>query len=200
MSEVQSIQWFPGHMTRTRRQIEKCLPKVDMVAEILDARVPVSSRNPVLQQLIRGKPRMILMNKCDMADPAETAKWVRYYKEKGITALEVDCKTGRGVNRFVPAAREVLKDRIAVWESKGMIGRPIRVMVVGIPNVGKSSLINKLCKGAKGKAEVQDRPGVTRENRWFTIGGGLELMDTPGVLWPKFEDKRVASAWRLPAR
>lgn len=191
MSEVQSIQWFPGHMTRTRRQIEKCLPKVDMVAEILDARVPVSSRNPVLQQLIRGKPRMILMNKCDMADPAETAKWVRYYKEKGITALEVDCKTGRGVNRFAPAAREVLKDRIAVWESKGMIGRPIRVMVVGIPNVGKSSLINKLCKGAKGKAEVQDRPGVTRENRWFTIGGGLELMDTPGVLWPKFEDKRV---------
>lgn len=191
MSEVQSIQWFPGHMTRTRRQIEKCLPKVDMVAEILDARVPVSSRNPVLQQLIRGKPRMILMNKCDMADPAETAKWVRYYKEKGITALEVDCKTGRGVNRFASAAREVLKDRIAVWESKGMIGRPIRVMVVGIPNVGKSSLINKLCKGAKGKAEVQDRPGVTRENRWFTIGGGLELMDTPGVLWPKFEDKRV---------
>ena len=134
MSEVQSIQWFPGHMTRTRRQIEKCLPKVDMVAEIIDARVPVSSRNPVLQQLIRGKPRMILMNKCDMADPAETAKWVCHYKEKGITALEVDCKTGRG---------------------------------------------------------GQDRPGVTRENRWFTIGNGLELLDTPGVLWPKFEDKRV---------
>ena len=165
MSEVQSIQWFPGHMTRTRRQIEKCLPKVDMVAEIIDARVPVSSRNPVLQQLIRGKPRMILMNKCDMADPAETAKWVCHYKEKGITALEVDCKTGRGVNRFAPAVREVLRDRIAVWESKGMVGRPIRVMVVGIPNVGKSSLINKLCKGIKGKAEVQDRPGVTRENR-----------------------------------
>ena len=191
MSEVQSIQWFPGHMTRTRRQIEKCLPKVDMVAEIIDARVPVSSRNPVLQQLIRGKPRMILMNKCDMADPAETAKWVCHYKEKGITALEVDCKTGRGVNRFAPAVREVLRDRIAVWESKGMVGRPIRVMVVGIPNVGKSSLINKLCKGIKGKAEVQDRPGVTRENRWFTIGNGLELLDTPGVLWPKFEDKRV---------
>ncbi len=191
MSEVQSIQWFPGHMTRTKRQIEKCLPKVDLVAEIVDARVAVSSRNPVLHQLVRGKPRLILLNKCDMADPAETARWIKEYRDKGIMALEVDCKTGRGVNRFAPAVREVLKDRIAVWESKGMIGRPIRIMVVGIPNVGKSSLINKLCRGAKGKADVQDRPGVTRENRWFTIGNGLELLDTPGVLWPKFEDRRV---------
>ena len=118
MSEIQSIQWFPGHMTRTKRQIEKCLPKVDLVAEIVDARVAVSSRNPVLQQLVRGKPRLILLNKCDMADPAETARWIKEYRDKGIMALEVDCKTGRGVNRFAPAVREVLKDRIAVWNRK----------------------------------------------------------------------------------
>ncbi len=192
MSETQTIQWFPGHMTRTKRQIEKSLKMVDIVAEILDARVPVSSRNPILGKLIGNKPRLILMNKSDMADAAATARWIAYYKEKGIKAIALDCRTGKGVNGFMPAIREVLQEQIARWEAKGMTGRPIRVMVVGIPNVGKSSLINKMCRGGNaGKADVQDRPGVTRQNRWFTIGKGFELLDTPGVLWPKFDDPIV---------
>ena len=192
MSEAQTIQWFPGHMTRTKRQIEKSLKMVDIVAEILDARVPVSSRNPILGKLIGNKPRLILMNKSDMADAAATARWIAYYKEKGIKAIALDCRTGKGVNGFMPAIREVLQEQIARWEAKGMTGRPIRVMVVGIPNVGKSSLINKMCRGGNaGKADVQDRPGVTRQNRWFTIGKCFELLDTPGVLWPKFDDPVV---------
>ncbi|MBE6822041.1 MAG: ribosome biogenesis GTPase YlqF [Ruminococcaceae bacterium] len=189
MSEAQSIQWFPGHMTRTRRQIEKYLKQVDVVAEIIDARIPVSSRNPVLHQIIQSKPRVILMNKCDIADPAQTSRWVEYYKSQGIRALPIDCRTGKGLNRFIPLVRDVLSERIAGWEAKGMVGRTIRVMVVGIPNVGKSSLINRLSKNAK--ANVEDRPGVTRSNQWFTIGKGFDLLDTPGVLWPKFEDKAV---------
>ena len=192
MSEAQTIQWFPGHMTRTKRQIEKSLKMVDIVAEIIDARVPVSSRNPILKKLIGNKPRLILMNKSDMADSAATARWIAYYKQKGVKAIALDCRTGKGVNGFMPAIREVLQDQIARWEAKGMTGRPIRVMVVGIPNVGKSSLINKRCRGGNaGKADVQDRPGVTRQNRWFTIGKGFELLDTPGVLWPKFDDPIV---------
>lgn len=192
MSEAQTIQWFPGHMTRTKRQIEKSLKMVDIVAEIIDARVPVSSRNPILKKLIGNKPRLILMNKSDMADSAATACWIAYYKQKGVKAIALDCRTGKGVNGFMPAIREVLQDQIARWEAKGMTGRPIRVMVVGIPNVGKSSLINKMCRGGNaGKADVQDRPGVTRQNRWFTIGKGFELLDTPGVLWPKFDDPIV---------
>ncbi len=189
MSEAQSIQWFPGHMTKTRRQIEKSLKLVDAVAEIIDARIPVSSRNPVLSNLIQNKPRIILMNKSDMADPVQTSRWIAYYKSKGIPALPIDCKTGRGLNGFTPLIKEVLSERIAAWESKGMVCRQIRVMVVGIPNVGKSSLINRLAKNSK--ANVEDRPGVTRSNQWFTIGKGFELLDTPGVLWPKFEDKLV---------
>ncbi len=189
MSEAQSIQWFPGHMTKTRRQIEKSLKLVDAVAEIIDARIPVSSRNPVLSNLIQNKPRVILMNKSDMADPAQTSRWISYYKSKGISALPIDCKTGKGLNGFTPLIKEVLSERIAAWESKGMVCRQIRVMVVGIPNVGKSSLINRLAKNSK--ANVEDRPGVTRSNQWFTIGKGFELLDTPGVLWPKFEDKLV---------
>lgn len=186
---AQSIQWFPGHMTRTRRQIEKSLPLVDAVAEVIDARIPLSSRNPVLSTIIKGKPRVVLLNKCDMADPNKTAWWLQWFRGKGIPAVAVDCKSGRGLNGFVPAVQEVLKDKIEAWRSKGMIGHVIRVMIVGVPNVGKSSLINRLCRG--GKAEVADRPGVTRQNRWFTIGKGFELLDTPGVLWPKFEDKLV---------
>ena len=189
MSEPQSIQWFPGHMTKTKRQIEKTLKLVDAVAEIVDARVPVSSRNPILHKLIQGKPRVILLNKADMADPQPTARWIAYYKEKGITATAVDCRSGKGMNQFIPTVRSVLKDKIASWERKGMVGRTIRVMVVGIPNVGKSSMINRLSKGSK--AVVEDRPGVTRNNRWFTITKDFELLDTPGVLWPKFEDKTV---------
>ena len=189
MSEPQSIQWFPGHMTKTKRQIEKTMKLVDADAEIVDARVPVSSRNPILHQLIQGKPRVILLNKADMADPQQTARWIEHYKQQGITAIAVDCRSGKGMNNFIPTVRTVLKDRIAAWERKGMVGRTIRVMVVGIPNVGKSSMINRLAKGAK--ASVEDRPGVTRQNRWFTITKDFELLDTPGVLWPKFEDKQV---------
>lgn len=192
MSDFQSIQWFPGHMTKARRQIEKHLKLVDIVIEIADARIPVASRNPVLKSIINNKPKMLLLNKADMADPKETEKWLNSYKERNIKALPIDCKTGKGINNILPAVKEVLAPQIAAWNRKGMVGRPIKIMVVGIPNVGKSSLINKMCKGgAAGKAEVQDRPGVTRENRWFTIGKGFELLDTPGVLWPKFEDKAV---------
>ncbi len=189
MSEAQSIQWFPGHMTKTKRQIEKSLKLVDIVAEIIDARIPVSSRNPILNSLIDNKPRVILMNKCDMADPTQTNRWIEHYKSKGISALPIDCRTGKGLNGFIPLVKNVLSERIAVWDSKGMIGRQIRVMVVGIPNVGKSSLINRLSKNSK--ANVEDRPGVTRSNQWFTIAKGFDLLDTPGVLWPKFEDKIV---------
>lgn len=189
MSEAQSIQWFPGHMTKTKRQIEKSLKLVDVVAEIIDARIPVSSRNPVLNSLIENKPRIILMNKSDIADSARTSQWVEYYKSQGIRALPIDCRSGKGLNGFIPLIKDVLSDRIASWESKGMVGRQIRVMVVGIPNVGKSSLINRLSKNAK--ANVEDRPGVTRSNQWFTIGKGFDLLDTPGVLWPKFDDKVV---------
>ena len=189
MSEAQTIQWFPGHMTKTKRQIEKSLKLVDVAAEIIDARIPVSSRNPVLNGLIQTKPRVILMNKCDMADPVQTGRWIDYYKTQGIPAIAIDCRTGKGLNGFVPLVKDVLSDRIASWEAKGMVGRQIRVMIVGIPNVGKSSLINRLAKNSK--ANVEDRPGVTRSNQWFTIGKGFELLDTPGVLWPKFEDKAV---------
>jgi ribosome biogenesis GTP-binding protein YlqF len=189
MSEAQTIQWFPGHMTKTKRQIEKSLKLVDVAAEIIDARIPVSSRNPVLNGLIQTKPRVILMNKCDMADPVQTGRWIDCYKTQGIPAIAIDCRTGKGLNGFIPLVKDVLSDRIASWEAKGMVGRQIRVMIVGIPNVGKSSLINRLAKNSK--ANVEDRPGVTRSNQWFTIGKGFELLDTPGVLWPKFEDKAV---------
>ena len=185
-----SIQWFPGHMAKTRRRITEDLKLVDVVAEILDARIPQSSSNPVLRDIIQSKPRIVLLNKCDMADPAKTSKWVASYAERGLKAIPLNCKTGKGIPAFYSGIREVLQDRIAAWEQKGMVGRPIRIMVVGIPNVGKSSLINRLVK-VGGKAEVQDKPGVTRQNHWFTVGKGFELLDTPGVLWPKFEDPTV---------
>ena len=192
MSEVQSVQWFPGHMAKTRRKITEDLKLVDIAAELLDARVPKSSANPVLRQIVRQKPRVVLLNKSDMADPAQTARWISWYGEQGLKAVPIESKTGKGVSAFYGAVREALKEQIAAWESKGMVGRPIRVMVLGVPNVGKSSFINRLIKGGgAGKAEVQDRPGVTRQNRWFTVGKGFELLDTPGVLWPKFEDPIV---------
>ncbi|MEE0059804.1 MAG: ribosome biogenesis GTPase YlqF [Acutalibacteraceae bacterium] len=189
MSEAQSIQWFPGHMTKTKRKIQASLKLVDIVAEIIDARIPVSSRNPDLDQLIQNKPRIILMNKCDMADKAQTNRWIDYYKKHNITAIPVDCKSGKGLNKFIPTVREVLSDKIEQWEAKGMKNRSIHIMIVGIPNVGKSSFINRMAK--KDSAKVEDRPGVTRGNQWFSIGGGLELLDTPGVLWPKFDDQEV---------
>ena len=189
MREAQTIQWFPGHMTKTRRKIQTSLKLVDAVAEIIDARIPVSSRNPELHKIIENKPRIILMNKCDMADPSQTARWVSCYQKEGILAIPVDCKSGRGLNQFIPKVRELLKDRIIQWEQKGMVNRTIRVMIVGIPNVGKSSFINRMAK--QNRAKVEDRPGVTRGNQWFTIGKAFDLLDTPGVLWPKFDDPNV---------
>lgn len=189
MAQVQNIQWFPGHMTKTKRKIQASLKLVDIVAEIIDARIPVSSHNPDLDKLIQGKPRIVLMNKCDMADRAQTDRWVEYYRKKNIVAIPVDCKTGKGLNRFIPTVRDVLSDKIEKWEAKGMRNRSIHIMVVGIPNVGKSSFINKMAK--KDSARVEDRPGVTRGNQWFSIGQGMELLDTPGVLWPKFDAPEV---------
>lgn len=189
MSEMQNIQWFPGHMTKTKRKITESLKLVDAVAEIIDARIPQSSRNPDLSQLIQDKPRIILLNKCDMANQAATMKWIEYYKSQCINAITIDCKSGKGLNNFIPAVKSVLSDKIATWKSKGMVNRSIRVMIVGIPNVGKSSFINRVSK--QNRAKVEDRPGVTRGNQWFTISKGFELLDTPGVLWPKFDDKIV---------
>ncbi len=186
---AQYIQWFPGHMTRTKRQIQSDLKLVDAVAEIIDARLPLSSRNPDLAELIGSKPRIILMNKCDLADQKATRKWVEYFKRQGLRAIELDCKSGKGLGGFVTAVREVLADKIAAWEAKGMKNHSLRVMIVGIPNVGKSSFINRISNSSK--AKVEDRPGVTRGNQWFTLDKNIELLDTPGVLWPKFDDQSV---------
>lgn len=190
MSDMQTIQWFPGHMTKTRRQIKETLKLIDAVAEIVDARVPAASRNPDLTEMTENKPRLVLLNKCDMADPAATAAWVQAYAARGVKAIPVDCRSGTGLNRFVPAVKELLAERLRALEAKGMAGRTLRVMVAGIPNVGKSSFINRLAGSAK--AKVADRPGVTRGNQWFSVPGGIDLLDTPGVLWPKFDDQQVA--------
>lgn len=188
-SMKQNVQWFPGHMAKTRRLIKECLPQVDAVTEVLDARVPESSRNPELSELIGDKPRIILLNKCDVADPNATNRWVEYYKQSCAAVLPVDCKSGKGLNRFAPLMREVLKEKIEKNEARGMGGKALRIMVVGIPNTGKSSFINKMA--GRNRAEVADKAGVTRHNRWFVIGNGIELLDTPGVLWPKFDDPKV---------
>lgn len=189
MSEMQNIQWFPGHMKKTERQIEKVLPLIDAVAEIVDARIPVSSRNPELTGIVAGKPRIILLNKCDIADKDATDSWIKKYKSEGIMAIPMDCRSGKGVDFFVKSVKELLKGKLESYDKKGMTGKPLRVMVVGIPNVGKSSFINRMSKLSK--AHVADRPGVTRGNQWFKIDERLELLDTPGVLWPKFEDQKV---------
>lgn len=189
MSEMQNIQWFPGHMTKTKRQIQSSLKLVDAVAEIIDARIPISSRNPDLAKLIQNKPRIILLNKCDMANQTATKMWIDHFEKQGITAIAVDCKSGRGLNKFAPAVNKVMSERINRLKAKGMVNPMMRIMIVGIPNVGKSSFINKIAK--QNRAKVEDRPGVTRGNQWFTIAKNLEMLDTPGVLWPKFNDKIV---------
>ncbi len=189
MSNTQNIQWFPGHMAKTRRKIKEILPLIDAVAEVVDARIPISSRNPELKSLIGDKPHIILLNKCDMADPAATEEWIKYYKSQGISAIATDCKTGKGINLFKDTVKTALSDRLKYYAEKGMVGKPLRVMVVGIPNIGKSTFINRIAGNNKAKAE--NRPGVTRGNQWFTIDKQLELLDTPGVLWPKFEDNTV---------
>lgn len=189
MSEMQTIQWFPGHMTKTKRQIQSSLKLVDAVAEIIDARIPVSSRKPDLAKLVQNKPRVILLNKCDMANQTATKMWIDYFKKQNLVAIPVDCKSGRGLDKFAPAVNTVMSHKIARLKEKGMVNPTIRIMIVGIPNVGKSSFINKMVK--KNRAKVEDRPGVTRGNQWYTIAKNLEMLDTPGVLWPKFDDKTV---------
>ncbi|MCD8026630.1 MAG: ribosome biogenesis GTPase YlqF [Clostridiales bacterium] len=189
MSEMQNIQWFPGHMTKTKRQIQSSLKLVDAVAEIIDARIPVSSRNPDINKIIQNKPRVILLNKCDMANQNATKKWIEHFKNEGITAIAVDCKSGYGLNRFAPSVNMVLSKRLENLKAKGMVNPTLRIMIVGIPNVGKSSFINRIAK--QNRAKVEDRPGVTRGNQWYTIAKNLEMLDTPGVLWPKFDDKIV---------
>ena len=183
------VQWFPGHMARTRRQIKESLPLVDAVVEIVDARVPVSSRNPELPELIGQKPLMVILNKCDLADENATRRRISELGKRGVTAIAVDCRSGKGLNAFAPTVRRVLSDKIEANAQKGMAGKPLRLMVVGIPNTGKSSFINRMA--GKNKAKVADKPGVTRQNQWFSIGSGIELLDTPGVLWPKFDDPDV---------
>lgn len=189
MADIPSIQWFPGHMAKTRRLIGESLPLVDLVIELTDARIPRSSRNPELDKWLSDKPRLLLLNKCDCADENATAAWISYYKKLGIRALATDCKSGRGVGEILPAVKAELSGLLAKRAEKGMAGKPLRVMAVGIPNVGKSSLINRLA-GSK-RAKVEDRPGVTRGRQWVRISSELELLDMPGVLWPKFEDQTV---------
>lgn len=189
MSEMQNIQWFPGHMTKTKRQIQASLKLVDAVAEILDARIPLSSKNPDLQKLIQNKPKVVLLNKCDMANQTATSRWIDYYASQGITAIAVDCKSGKGLNKFAPAVNNVLSERRERLKAKGMVNPMLRIMIVGIPNVGKSSFINRVAK--QNRAKVENRPGVTRGNQWYSIAKNIEMLDTPGVLWPKFDDKIV---------
>ncbi len=189
MNENMTVQWFPGHMAKTRRLIKESLPLVDAVCEIVDARLPESSRNPEIDVIVGNKPRIILLNKCDLADDEATAGRIRDFASQGITALPVDCRSGKGLQKFQSSVREVLRDRIQANIDRGMGGKTLRVMVVGIPNTGKSSFINRMA--GKNRAKVADKPGVTRGNQWFSIGQGIELLDTPGVLWPKFEDPEV---------
>ena len=176
-------------MAKTRRRMEECMKLVDGVVEIIDARIPMSSRNPEIDSITARRPRIVLLNKADIADSAATSRWLEFFRGQGAKAIACDCRTGWGLNRFADEVRDLLSEKIAAWKAKGMGGRSIRLMVVGIPNVGKSSFINRMAKG--GKANVADRPGVTRGNQWFTVSGGIELLDTPGVLWPKFEDPEV---------
>jgi len=185
----QTVQWFPGHMAKTRRLIKDSLQLVDAVTEILDARIPQSSQNPEIAELIGSKPRIILLNKCDLADENATRLWIEHFESIGSHALAVDCKTGKGLNAYDPLVRSVLSEKNKSYAQKGMAGRALRVMVVGIPNTGKSSFINRMA--GRNRAKVADKPGVTRQNQWFVIGSGIELLDTPGVLWPKFDDPVV---------
>ncbi len=188
MDERMNIQWYPGHMTKTRRQIEADLKQVDAVCEIVDARIPVSSRNPDIDSICANKPRIIVLNRMDLADPNGTKLWSNYFKEKGMSVVVTDCKSRRGIADFGPAARSACKEKLERDAARGM-NRPLRVMVVGIPNVGKSTLINQI-SGRKG-AKAENRPGVTRGKQWVTVDSSLLLLDTPGILWPKFEDPEV---------
>ena len=183
------IQWFPGHMAKAKREIAESLSLVDIAVELCDARIPISSRNPQIDEILSGKPSLLILNKASLADPAVSARWKEYYKSIGKTAIFTDCMTGEGISEIIPAIREILKEKLARFEAKGMIGRMPRVLIIGITNAGKSTLVNKLSGTKRVKAE--DRPGVTRENQWVTIKNSIELLDTPGILWPKFQDERT---------
>lgn len=187
--EKMNIQWFPGHMTKAQRMIEENLALVDAVCEVLDARIPRSSQNPDIDRLAAGKPRLIILNRTDLADPALTARWRKHFEARGMAVLETDARSGKGVNGFNAAVRRLLADKLREYEAKGQVGRPLRVMILGIPNVGKSTFINKVA-GRKA-AIAGDKPGVTRGKQWINIGQGLDLLDTPGILWPKFDSQEV---------
>ena len=187
--EKMNIQWFPGHMTKAQRMIEENLSMVDAVCEILDARIPYSSRNPDIDRLAGDKPRLVILNRVDLADPQMTARWRKYFESRGLAILETDAKSGKGVGSFAPAVRRLLKDKLAAYEAKGQVGRPLRVIILGIPNVGKSTFINRVA-GRKA-AIAGDKPGVTRGKQWINIDQGLDLLDTPGILWPKFDSQEV---------
>jgi len=187
--EKMNIQWFPGHMTKAQRMIEENLKLVDAVCEILDARIPAASRNPDIDRLAAGKPRLVILNRCDLADPEATKRWKQFFGAQGIAILETDARTGKGVGGFVPAVRTLLAEKLREYEAKGQVGRPLRVMILGIPNVGKSTFINKVA-GRKA-AIAGDKPGVTRGRQWISIDAGLDLLDTPGILWPKFDSQEV---------
>ena len=189
MSEVSHVQWFPGHMAKTRRIMASNLKLVDAVVEITDARIPFSSRNPEMKRIVGSKPRLVLLNKADSADPEVTAMWLDYYAKQGITALATDCRSGKNVSKFYGKLKELLKDDIEKWNAKGMSGRPIRIMIVGIPNVGKSTFINSFA--GKACAKTGNKPGVTKGKQWIRLNKNVELLDTPGILWPKFEDQQV---------
>lgn len=189
MDEQMNIQWYPGHMTKTRRMMEESLKLVDGVCEILDARIPASSRYPDLDEIVGGKPRLVVLNRIDQADPAMVRRWAAWFKSQGMAVLETDCKSRKGVGGFVPAIRAMLSEKLQRYQEKGQVGRPLKIMVAGIPNVGKSTFINQIAGRKSAKAE--NRPGVTRGKQWITVDQGLLLLDTPGILWPKFEDREV---------
>jgi ribosome biogenesis GTPase A len=184
-----NIQWYPGHMTKARRMMEESLRQVDALCEILDARIPNASRNPEIDSLAAGKPRLVVLNRSDLADPALTKRWIQYYEAQGFAVLDCDARSGKGCGAFAPAVRRQLAERLEQWQAKGQTGRKLRVMVAGIPNVGKSTFINRVA-GRKAAA-AGDRPGVTRGKQWIAVDNTLELLDTPGILWPKFEDPAV---------
>jgi ribosome biogenesis GTPase A len=189
MTEELNIQWFPGHMAKARRMVQENLNMVDAVCEVVDARIPRSSRNPEIDSITAGKPRLIILNRCDQADPNASERWAEHFRRKGFSVLKTDAKSGKGTREFQSAIIELLKDKIAYYNERGQTGRLLRVMILGIPNVGKSSFINRAA--GRRAAEASDRPGVTRGKQWINIGGGIEMLDTPGLLWPKFEDKTV---------
>lgn len=184
-----TIQWFPGHMTRARRQIEDKLKLIDVAIELLDARIPMSSRNPMVDDILKGKPRLVLLNKADLADPAITAEWVKYFTDQGLKALPIDASSGTGVKEILPRCKELMSAKIETQLRKGINPRAIRGLIVGIPNVGKSTLINQLA-GRK-IANTGDKPGVTKGQQWIKFGTDMDLLDTPGILWPKFDDQNV---------